>query len=78
MKKSKTSFALCVDNADYEASLVLGKVYPLLQDPVAAKDDLVRIVDESGQDYLYDRTHFEFVDFPPAVKKKLLALQDTS
>ncbi|MFQ5741573.1 MAG: hypothetical protein ACE5JX_21455 [Acidobacteriota bacterium] len=78
MKKTKTTFVLCVDNTDYEASLVLGKVYPLVQDPVAAKDDLVRIVDESGEDYLYDRTHFEFVDFPAAVKKKLLALQHPS
>ncbi len=75
MKKPKTIFVLCVENTDYEASLVLGKVYSLVQDPVAAKDDLVRIVDESGEDYLYDKTHFEFVEFPPAVKKKLLALQ---
>ena len=78
MKKPKTTFVLCVENTEYEASLVLGKVYPLVQDPVAAKDDLVRIVDESGEDYLYDQTHFEFVEFPPAVKKKLLALQHTS
>ena len=78
MKKPKTTFVLCVENTEYEASHVLGKVYPLVQDPVAAKDDLVRIVDESGEDYLYDQTHFEFVEFPPAVKKKLLALQHTS
>ena len=36
----------------------------------AAKDDLVRIVDESGEDYLYHKSYFVFVDFPPAVKKK--------
>ena len=78
MKKPKTTFALCVENTEYEASLVLGKVYPLVQDTAAAKDDLVRIVDESGEDYLYDKTYFEFVEFPPAIKKKLLALQHTS
>ena len=44
----------------------------------AAKDDLVRIVDESGEDYLYEKTYSEFVEFPPAIKKKLLALQHTS
>jgi len=46
-----------------------------LPDPKAAKDDLVRIVDESGEDYLYHRNHFVFVDFPAAVKKKLRALE---
>jgi len=34
----------------------------------------VRIVDESGEDYLYHKSHFVFVDFPEAVKKKILAL----
>ena len=75
MKAQTKSFALCVDNADYQASLVLGKVYRVLPDPRAAKDDLVRIVDESGEDYLYHRDHFVFVDFPPAVKKKIRALE---
>ena len=44
----------------------------------AANDDLVRIIDESGEDYLFDRTQFAFVDFPQAVRKKLLALQRAS
>ena len=79
MKKSQTKpFALCIDNTDYQVSLVPGKVYRILPDPQAAADDLVRIVDESGEDYLYDRSHFVFVDFPPAVKKKLLALQSAA
>ena len=64
-----------MDNSGYEASLVPGKVYRILPDTLAGKDDLVRVVDESGEDYLYQRSHFVFVDFPPAVKKKLLALQ---
>jgi hypothetical protein len=67
--------ALCIDNTDYEASLIRGKVYRLLPDPRAAKDDLVRIVDESGEDYLYHKSYFVFVDFPQSVKKKLLALR---
>jgi hypothetical protein len=68
-------FALCIDDSDYRASLILGKVYPILPDARAAKDDLVRIVDESGEDYLYHKSYFVFVDLPPAVKKKVLALQ---
>jgi hypothetical protein len=75
MNGQKKPFALCVDNTDYEASLIPGKVYRILPDARAAKDDLVRIVDESGEDYLYHKSHFVFVDFPPAVKKKVLALQ---
>ena len=74
MKPPIKSFALCIDNSDDEASLIPGKVYRILPDPQAAKDDLIRIVDESGEDYLYHKEHFVFVDFPKAVKKKLLSL----
>ena len=75
MKHVMKPFALCIDNTDYEVSLIPGKVYRILPDPKAAKDDLVRIVDESGEDYLYDKSYFVFVDFPKSVKKKSLALQ---
>ena len=68
-------FALCVDNTGYPADLITGKVYRLLPDPLAAKVDYVRIIDESGEDYLFHRSHFVFVDFPPAVRKKILAAQ---
>jgi hypothetical protein len=78
MKQPTKSFALCVDNTDYEASLIPGKVYRILPDPRAAKDDLIRIVDESREDYLYHKSHFVFVDFPKAVKKKLLSLDSTA
>ena len=75
MKAQTKPLGLCVDNSDCEASLILGKVYRVLPDARAAQDDLVRIVDESGEDYLYHKDHFAFVDFPPAVKKKILALE---
>ena len=78
MKAQTKPFALCIDNSDYQASLIPGKVYRILPDPRAAKDDLVRIVDESGEDYFYHRSHFVFVDFPPGVKKKVLALQSVA
>ena len=78
MKAITKPFALCIDNKDYRASLIPGKVYRILPDPRAAKDDLVRIVDESGEDYLYHKDHFVFVDFPPAVKKKVFALQSVT
>jgi len=78
MKESRKSFALCLDNTDYEASLIVGKVYPVLPDARAAKDDLLRIVDESGEDYLYHKSQFALVDFPKPVEKRLLTLATTA
>ncbi len=78
MKRPAKQFALCLENTGNEASLILGKVYRILPDARAAKDDLVRIVDESGDDYLFDKGQFAFVDFPQAVRKKILALQKAS
>lgn len=74
MKQPAKPFALCLDNTDYEASLILGKVYRILPDPKAAKDDFLRIIDESGEDYLYHKDLFVLVDFPKSIKKKLLAI----
>ena len=78
MKQPVKPFALCLENSGNEASLIVGKVYRMVPDARAAKDDLVRIIDESGDDYLFDKTQFAFVDFPQAVRKKLLALQRAS
>ena len=78
MKRLTKQFALCLKNTGNEASLILGKVYRVLPDARAAKDDLVRIIDESGEDYLFHRTRFAFVSFPQAVRKKILAIQKAS
>jgi hypothetical protein len=78
MKHSTKQFALCIDNEGNEASLILGKVYRILPDARAAKDNLVRIIDESGEDYLFDESQFAFVEFPAAVRKKVLAIQSAS
>ena len=74
MKAREKQFALCIKNKGYQASLIPGKVYRIVLDARAAKDDLVRIVDESREDYLYHKDYFVFVDFPPAVRKQLLTL----
>jgi hypothetical protein len=73
--KRTTQFAVCLDNGGNEASLILGKVYAVVPDARAAKDDLIRIIDESGEDYLFERSQFEVVEFPQAVRRRLLALQ---
>jgi hypothetical protein len=74
--KSTKPFALCLDNTGYEVSLIVGKVYRVLPDKKAAKDDLVRIMDETGEDYLFHKDHFAVVDFPRTVKKRILALEN--
>jgi hypothetical protein len=78
MRRPTQQFALCLENAGNETSLILGKVYRILPDARAAKDDLVRIVDESGDDYLFDKRGFAFVEFPQAVRTRILALQRAS
>ena len=74
MIESKKHFVICVDNAGYEASLILRKVYEIIPDKNAARDDLLRIVDESGEDYLYHKSHFVMVEFPTEVEQALLSI----
>lgn len=78
MKRVARRFALCLDNAGNEASLILGKVYRIMPDARAAKDDLIRVIDESGEDYLFAKDQFAFVNLPQAVKRRMLALQKAS
>jgi len=78
MKRLTKRFAVCLDNDGNEASLIPGKIYQVIPDARAAKDDLVRIIDESGGDYLFSLGQFVLVDFPQAVRKKILALQRAS
>jgi hypothetical protein len=75
MKRYRKQFALCLDNEGNEASLIVGKVYPIVPDPRAAKDALLRVVDESGEDYLFDREQFALVEVPKRVRRRLLELQ---
>jgi hypothetical protein len=56
MKNSK--FVICIDNTDYPAALEKRKIYETLPDTDAAKTGLIRVVDESGEDYLYPASCF--------------------
>jgi len=78
MKRLTKQFALCLENAGNEASLILGKLYRVVPDARAAKDGLIRIIDESGEDYLFEREQFAFVELPHAARRKMLALQRAS
>jgi len=71
---TKKQFVLCIDNTDYEASLITRKVYEVILDEQAEKDDLIRVIDESGEDYLYHTSHFVFIHLPAEVEKALVAV----
>jgi hypothetical protein len=64
---------VCVDNEGYAASLEKRKLYVALRDPGAQKHGLVRIIDESGDDYLYPKTFFRPIALPQSIKKAVLA-----
>ena len=62
---SALRFAVCIDNTEYPASLELHKAYRVLSDPDAERDGDLRVIDESGEDYLYPKAHFVLLDVPP-------------
>ena len=78
MKRVTRRFVVCLDNRGNEVSLIKGKVYRVLADARAAKDDLIRVVDETGEDYLFAKQQFAFVNLPQAVKKKIIAFERAS
>ena len=62
-------FQMCVDNEGYPVSLEPRKVYVSLPDPAAAQRGYVRVIDESGEDYLYPSEWFVPVDLPPEAER---------
>jgi hypothetical protein len=61
-----------VNNEDYNASLELRKIYQVVPDAGAAAHNLLRVIDESGEDYLYPRQYFRVIELPKDVQKALL------
>src|SRR5437868_3236543 len=78
-KKPKRSavFAVCVDNTGYPASLEAGKLYEVVSDVEAEKHGLIRVVDESGEDYGYSAERFFVLDLPRALEKALKGISAT-
>ena len=74
MKKptDELQFAVCVDNAEYPASLERHKIYRVLPDENAAADGDLRIIDESGEDYLYPASWFIPIALPQAIQQSVL------
>ena len=69
--KSTPRFAICVDNSEYPASLELHKIYRVLPDKDAQADGDIRIIDESGEDYLFPADYFIPIDLPQTIVRAL-------
>jgi len=67
----KLHFVVCVDNSGYPASLELHKIYRTVPDEDAETDGDIRVVDESGEDYLYSQDRFAPIRVPAAVRESL-------
>src|SRR5215510_8009928 len=65
-------FAVCINNTEYPASLERHKIYQVLPDEEAAGDGDIRVIDESGEDYLYPASFFVVIEVPQEVERAIL------
>jgi hypothetical protein len=70
MLRPKSRYALCLHADDFD-DLEAFKVYAVLPDAEAGQDDMLRVVDESGEDYLYPARCFVFIELPKAAERAL-------
>ena len=64
----ETRFVVCINNQDYQASLEVRKIYRIIPDNRAAEHQFIRVIDESGEDYLYPVAYFVPIELPKAVE----------
>jgi hypothetical protein len=69
---SKRQLVICVDNSGYEASLERRKIYEAVADSASAKQGLLKVIDESGEDYLYPESMFVEASLPAAIRRAVL------
>ncbi len=72
---NKHEFAICVNNRGYEVSLEMRKLYEVMTDADAEKHGQIRVIDESGEDYLYPATLFDRVTLPARVLERVFHAQ---
>ncbi|MCA9969927.1 MAG: hypothetical protein KC425_06920 [Anaerolineales bacterium] len=70
--RNRLQFAICVENAGYADDLKLRMVYQVLPDEAAARSSYLRIVDETGEDYLYPASYFVMIEVPQEAESALL------
>jgi len=68
---TQSKFAICTENKGYEASLELRKLYQVIPDSKAQALDQIRVIDESGDDYLFPAAYFAPVDLPASVAERV-------
>ncbi len=69
----ESKFVICINNEGYEVSLEKGKVYQVIEDPKSLELQQVRVIDESGEDYLFPNDHFVSIRLPRKAQKALVA-----
>lgn len=74
MTEPSNEFAVCIDNGDYPAALELHKIYRVIPDTEAEVEGDIRVVDESGEDYLYPSAYFVSVQLPEKIKESILRI----
>ena len=74
MSDNVRQFAVCVRNHDHEESLELRKIYEVLDDPIAAERNMMRVIDEEGEDYLYPKGWFLPIQLPHDIRDAILEL----
>jgi hypothetical protein len=73
-KTATKQLIVCISNDGYPASLEKRKIYIALADPASEKKGRLRVIDESGEDYLYPKAFFRSIVLPLSIKKALLAV----
>ena len=73
MSERISSYVLCINDGRYPESLEVRKVYPVLPDERAAENSYIRVIDETGEDYLYPAKYFVPIQVPPEAAKILHA-----
>jgi hypothetical protein len=73
MGTSTKKFVVCLKNKGYEVSLEPRKIYQVLPDAKAAEHGQLRVIDESGDDYLYPESYFALIELPPSIRKAVLS-----
>jgi hypothetical protein len=66
-------FVVCLRNKGYEVSLERRKIYQVLPDPEAMKHKQLRVIDESGEDYLYPQSFFAPIELPQPLRRAVQA-----
>jgi hypothetical protein len=69
----EAKFVICIRNDDYPASLEKRKIYVQLPDAEAESHNYIRVIDESGEDYLYPAAYFRLIELPDEIKRAVIA-----